>query len=412
MSAAPVSTVPDDPFAHLNPEQRSAVDHDIGIQAGSSRPLLVLAGAGHAHARVLRDFALEPAPNNSGIEIILVTPSPLAPYSGMVPGWMAGHYTWDECCIDFAHLCRRAGATLRIGMVGAIDLQASSVRLESGEQLPYDVLSLDIGSTATPPPANGLALLPMRPLAQLKERWNGLRATVRALPDGAAYRVLVVGGGAAGVETMLATRRQLAQWAPRVVLECVLATQGNTLLPALAGAAGTKIEAHLRKHGMRVVYGFEAQRCDAAGVVSADGARLDADVVLWATGAQAHAMPHASGLACDGAGFIRVDSALRSVSHPNVFASGDCASCASPVPKAGVFAVRMGPVLSHNLRACLEAQPLRTYAPQRRNLVLLGTGGEHAVAAWGPFSWQGDWVWRWKRRIDLRFLQQYNGASH
>ncbi len=368
---------------------------------------LVLVGAGHAHARVLLDFAQRPS---TGIAITMVSPTPLAPYSGMVPGWMAGHYQWDECCIDFAHLCRLAGATLHIGMASAIDERASTLHLASGGQLTYDALSLDIGSTASTPGEADM-LLPMRPLSRLQKRWESLRAHVCALPAGAACRVLVVGGGAAGAESILAAKRQLAQWAPHVLFDYVLATQADTLLPSLAQSAAGKVGAHLARHAIRVVHGFEAARVDHAGVGSADGARLPADVILWATGAKAHAWPAASGMALDGGGFIKVDEHLRSVSHPNIFAAGDCASFDDAVPKAGVFAVRMGPVLADNVRALLEERPLRKFIAQKRYLVLLGTGGEHAVAAWGPFSWQGRWVWRWKRRIDLRFLAQYNSAA-
>ena len=109
---------------------------------------LVLVGAGHAHAQVLLDWLHAPLADT---ELTLVSPTALAPYSGMVPGWMAGHYRWDECCIDFARLCRRAGATLRIGMATGIDPAASELRIDDGDKLSYDALSLDIGSTAAPP---------------------------------------------------------------------------------------------------------------------------------------------------------------------------------------------------------------------------------------------------------------------
>ena len=367
---------------------------------------LLLVGAGHSHAKVLFDLASDKA---GDIEVTLVSPEPLAPYSGMVPGWMAGHYRWEECCVDFAHLCRRAGATLRIDRASAIDLPGSRLRLASGASLPYDVLSLDIGSTSAPPGVASSRLLPMRPLAALRERWEALRATVSSQPAGASLRVVMIGGGAAGTESMLAVRHQLAQWAPGVAFDYVLATHGSALLPQLAAGAGRAIAASLRQHGVRVVHGFAAEHIDDAGVRSSDGRMLGADVVLWAAGPQAHAWPGASGLAHDD-GFVKVDSMLRSVSHPNVFAAGDCASFDQPLPKAGVFAVRMGPVLSHNLQAALRGGELKTFFPQRRHLVLLGTGDAHAVAAWGPFSWQGKWVWRWKQGIDRTFINRYNRA--
>lgn len=368
---------------------------------------LVLVGAGHAHARVLLEFARHPM---TEVDVVLINPAALAPYSGMVPGWMAGHYQWDECCIDFARLCRVAGATLRLAVVGTIDPAARVLWLDDGAQLHFDLLSLDIGSTTTPPSSEVLPVMPMRPLGALKRRWEELRTTVTGLPPGARFRVVVVGGGAAGVETVLAARRQLMRWAPHVQFDWVLANNGGRLLPALAAAAGSMIERHLEAQGIDTVSSFAATRFDGSTVISRNGRHLDADFVMWAGGAQAHRLASETGLECDADGFVRVDAHLRSLSHPAVFAAGDCASLLPALPKAGVFAVRMGPILAHNLRAALNDGPMKPYQAQRRNLVLLGTGGDHAVAAWGPFAWQGNWVWRWKRRIDQGFLQQYNDA--
>jgi len=366
---------------------------------------LVLIGAGHAHAQVLLDLA---STGNSGVDVVVVSPTPLALYSGMVPGWLAGHYDWDQCCIDFAHLCRLAGAALKTDMATGIDPARSRVQLASGEQIGYDLLSLDIGSTATPPAGDHVEVLPMRPLDQLNKRWSALRETVRSLPAEASYRVLMIGGGAAGTESVLAAQRQLAQWAPLVRFEFALATEGNALLPGLASGAGKRITTHLSERAIRCVYDFTAERVEGDRVISRDGRTLATDALLWAAGAKAHAWPAGSGLALDAAGFIQVDQTLRSVSHAHIFAAGDCASFATPLAKAGVFAVRMGPVLAHNLRTALRGMALKAYIPQRRYLVLIGTGDENAVAAWGPLSWQGKWVWRWKQRIDKRFLEKYN----
>lgn len=366
---------------------------------------LVLVGAGHAHARVLLEFAQRGVAN---LEVLLVSPAARAPYSGMVPGWLAGHYRWDECCIDFAHLCGRAGASLRIDTATAIDAARSEVRLASGDRLAYDWLSLDIGSTLAPPVSQRMTVLPMRPLAALYARWQALRETVHKLEAGAVYRVLMVGGGAAGVESVLAAQRQLTQWASQVRFQFTLATQGDTILPGLAAGAARRLDEHLADRSITTVNGFSAERLEQDAVISSAAHALHADAVLWATGAQAYAWPADSGLATDVRGFIRIDAALRSISHQNIFAAGDCAVGQPPLPKAGVYAVRMGPILAHNLRAAVHGEPLQPYEPQRRFLVLIGTGGAHAVAAWGPLSWQGAWVWRWKQRIDRRFVAGYN----
>ena len=125
--------------------------------------------------------------------------------------------------------------------------------------------------------------------------------------------------------------------------------------------------------------------------------------------------------------FIRVDAQLRSVSHPQVFAVGDCAHWSGDapaagttgaraddgagLPKAGVYAVRMGPVLARNLRAALGQGAPVDYRPQRRFLALLATADRQAIAAWNGWSAQGPrlgrWLWRWKDRIDRGFLRRF-----
>jgi len=134
-------------------------------------------------------------------------------------------------------------------------------------------------------------------------------------------------------------------------------------------------------------------------------------LVLWATGAEAHPWQRSAAtrgsLSVGPQGFIRIDRQLRSVSHPEIFAVGDCAQWETPLPKAGVFAVRMGPILSHNLRAVFGVGALQTFVPQRHFLMLLSTGNGRAIGSRGPFGFQGRWVWSLKNYIDQSFVQRF-----
>ena len=358
---------------------------------------LVLVGAGHAHARVLADWARAPVP---GVELCVVSPGSLAPYSGMVPGWLAGHYTFDAICIDFAALAARSGARLVIDEVVSLDADRRALSLKSGASLGYDLLSLNVGSTLTPPHVPGTRVLALRPLGELRNAWDDTLAELAALPPGRLVRVTAVGGGAAGVESLLALHHRLRAMQSGRAVQSVLVSRSEALLPGAASGAVQAMRRALANAGVRLQLGtdFDPSHADAP------------DLVLWATGAEAHGWQRASGLAVNGAGFIRVDAQLRSLSHANVYAAGDCAAWSPPLPKAGVFAVKMSPVLSHNLRAALGGGTAQAYEPQRRYLSLLATGGRHAVASWGGWSAEGAWVWRWKDRIDRRFLRRF-GAS-
>lgn len=369
---------------------------------------LVLVGAGHAHAEVIRELALR---RSERLQVVVVSPHSAAPYSGMMPGWLAGHYDWDECCIDIAHLCTRAGATLVLDTVTGIDTGRTQVMVGSGKRLDFDYLSLDIGATLRPPDAAGMLTLPMRPLDHLKHRWEHLLDTVSRLPDGATYHLLMVGGGAAGVESVLAAQHRLTRLAPSRHLRFSLATHGDTLIPGQSRIAARLLRKQLEQRGIAIHFDFSADRIDDGQVVGHSGEAIGSDAVLWATGAEAHAWPQDSGLALDARGFVRVDRTLRSQSHPAIFAAGDCAGWELHLPKAGVYAVRMGPVLARNLFAVAAGKSLETFRPQHRHLVLIGTGDAHAVASWSALGWQGKWVWRWKQRIDRRFIARYNGPA-
>jgi pyridine nucleotide-disulfide oxidoreductase family protein len=364
----------------------------------TSMKRLVLAGGGHAHAQVLLDWARAPLP---GVDLVVVSPQALAPYSGMVPGWLSGAYRFEEIVIDFPALCRAAGARWLQGELHALDPARRRLRLGSGEELGYDCLSLNIGSTLNPPAAPGTPLVSMRPLAQLRAVFEPLLERWSADASDRPFHVTAVGGGAAGFESLLAVMARLRALRPGRCVHGHLVTRGQALLPGLSGAARRAALQALHRAGatLQLDTGWD------------EAIAKNSDLVLWATGAEAHAWQRDAArrgaLAVSERGFIRIDAQLRSVSHPQVFAVGDCAEWHAPLPKAGVYAVRMGPVLTHNLRAALGAGALQTYRPQHQFLALLATGDGSAIASRGWFGAQGRWAWRWKDHIDRRFVARF-----
>jgi pyridine nucleotide-disulfide oxidoreductase family protein len=377
--------------------------------APPTRPRLVLVGAGHAHAQVLRDCARAPVP---GVELVLVSPARWAPYSGMVPGWLAGHYRFDEIVVDAAALARAAGARWIEDEVRSLDASAQTLQLARGEVLDWTLLSLNIGSTLRPPAwlaaQPGLRLLPLRPLGGLHRAWEALQHDTA--PPAA---VAAVGGGAAGVESLLAVLWRLRRRWPGAALPAHLFQREDRLLPALPPRAARAAAAALARAGVSLHLGapFAAEQA-AALAATAGPAGASAPLLLWATGAQPHRWPVAGGLAADAAGFVAVDAALRSVSHPSVFAVGDGAGFTPPLPKAGVYAVRMGPLLARNLRAALAGRPLQPYRPQRAALALLALGDRQALATRGGWTLAGGpllgrALWHWKDHIDRGFIDGF-----
>ena len=364
---------------------------------------LILVGAGHAHAQVLKAWASAP---RSDVELVLVSPHALAPYSGMVPGWLSGVYRYDEIVIDFVQLAARAGARWICAEIDSMDPDRQSISLSNGQSLGYDWLSLNVGSTLQPSTdALCAQMLPMRPLADLYQRYETLLSHWRSEADDQPLRVVAVGGGAAGFESLLAVLRRLRQERPDRVVQGLLMTSGSRVLP--------DYPARVQRVALRTLYdaGVDVQ----VNTVWHDSRDQGSDWILWATGAQSHAWqrdPARRGaLAVSAEGYVLIDAQLRSVSHPNIFAVGDCAQWTPALPKAGVYAVRMGPVLSYNLHAALNRSSLRNYQPQRRFLSLLATADGRAIASRGCWTWSGRWAWYLKNDIDRRFIRRFSAAD-
>ena len=366
---------------------------------------LVLVGAGHANAQLLKHFIDHPDPR---VSITVVTPTTLAPYSGMVPGWLSGAYDFSEICIDFNALARAANAALRLDEIASLDPDRQIARLSSGSELFYDVLAVNVGSTLRPPSLQDGRLLSLRPLGRLRNVWDGLLDELRLNESQQPLVVTAVGGGAAGIEAVLASVAKLRALQPGRDIAGRLVTRSSDILPGFPRRTKSLARLALQRCGISVVTNTEFT----------PEFEKDSDIVLWATGAQAHDWHSASGLKLSDRGFIQVDRYLRSVSHSNVFAVGDCAEWSEPLPKAGVYAVRMGPYLTHNVRVALNSGGvLREYRPQRHFLVLLATGDGRAIGSrgrvgLGASALIGKLMWRWKDHIDRTFIDQFRLEDH
>jgi pyridine nucleotide-disulfide oxidoreductase family protein len=362
---------------------------------------LVLLGGGHTHLHVLTAIAREPMP---GVQVVLVTPHPRQIYSGMVPGWVAGHYTLDECSIPLEPLARAAKVELAQSAAVALDTKERTVTLADGRVAEYDVLSLDIGATvdreAIPGAReHGLFLRPLEHFVQLFDRVPGLAAD-RVLD------VVVIGGGAAGFEIALAVHHRLNGAGVERARVCLVSGDA-TVLPGFSPNARQRAVAQLRRARITVM-NQKVVEVAAAQVQLDNGARLVCDVPLLALPAVAYPWLKDSGLAVDARGFVSTTATLQSTSHAEVFAAGDVAARNDrALPRSGVFAVRAGPALAMNLRRRLAGGELMPWQPRERSLYLLSCGDRRAIASWDNLSAQGRWVWWWKDRIDRGFVGSF-----
>jgi pyridine nucleotide-disulfide oxidoreductase family protein len=353
---------------------------------------LVLLGGGHAHLFVLEAFARE----QPDAVVSLITPDALTPYSGMMPGVIAGHYDYRQACIDLAPLAARAGCALRLDAAVSLDAAQRQIRLASGEVIDYDLLSIDTGSTPRIPDLPGADTCghPVKPIGQLLDSWHTARA---------ARSAAVVGAGAAGVEIIMALHHRQ----PR--MRCTLIDRAPCLLDGLPVRLQRRVTAELERQRIEVVPDARVSGIDGDALRLEDGRSIPSQFTVWATGAAPPAWLRGSGLALDPRGFIATGPTLQSLSHPEVFAAGDVATIIdSPRPKSGVFAVRAGPPLAANLLRAARGDTLQPWTPQTHALLLLACGRRHAIASRGGWALQGDWLWRWKDRIDQAFMRRFD----
>ncbi len=372
---------------------------------------IVLIGGGHSHVGVLRRFAMRPLP---GLRLTVICTDTDTPYSGMLPGYIAGHYDFDAVHIDLRRLAEFAGARYFRDEVIGVDRVARQVRCRQRPPVPYDVLSINIGSTPQLARVDGAAehAVPVKPIRRFNERWLALLGRVRA--HAGTTTIAVVGAGAGGVELTLAMQHRLrgelvALGRDPDELRFHLFSASASILPTHNAAVRSVFERVLAERDVTLHRHCEVVEVAAGHLQVRSGETLAADEVVWVTQAGGAPWLRETGLALDGEGFIRVRNTLQSETDPLIFAAGDCASLIDrPLEKAGVFAVRMGKPLAENLRRIVLRQPLLAYRPQRRWLALISTGDRHAVASRGRLFAHGDWVWRWKDWIDRRFMRRFS----
>ncbi len=380
------------------------VDRNAHTNAHVGPRQLVLLGAGHAHLQVLQHLSIHPLP---GLQVTLVAPHPRQVYPAMVPGFVAGHYTLDDCCIPLDGLVRRSGVRWLQNHVRLLNAQTQSFTLDDGQTLHFDWLSVNTGAAQNREqleqdmPGSRTHALFVRPLEAFGSHWP----RIAEMGDSRALRIAVIGGGAAGVELALAVRHRL----PDAALTLVCGP--HPLLGNFPAAVQQRLARILKAHRITVLHDV-ALAINAETVQLGCGAALACDVPLLATGVQAPSWLADSGLALDDAGFIAVDMYQRSTSHSRVFAAGDISTrIDQALARSGVYAQRAGLALARNLASAVANQALTPHMPDHRSLSLVTCGERYAVGSWGNYSAQGRWVWWLKNWLDRRHVARFCAAK-
>jgi len=358
---------------------------------------VVLIGGGHAHALVLRKWAMKPV---VGARLTMINPGATAPYTGMLPGFVAGHYERSELDINLVKLARFAGARLVFGAVSDIDRAAKTITVAGRPAIPYDLCSLDIGINSAMPEVAGFDAFgtAAKPLDRFAAAWT---AFVESQTSTQAS-VAVIGGGVGGCELAMAMAHRLSAVG---VEPAVTVIDASTVLSGLGQRARRDIRDTMTAAGIRILENCDVQKVTAEGVLCGPEV-VAADFVVGAAGARPY--PWLSELGLDmHEGFVEITPTLQTTSDPAVFAVGDCAHMGfAPRPKAGVFAVRQAPVLFDNIHALLTDKKLETYEPQSDYLKLISLGSKSAAADKYKRLVKGRALWQLKNKIDQDFMRK------
>ncbi len=346
----------------------------------------------------------------AGIRLTVVLDTPIAVYSGMVPGFIAGQYRADELEIDVVPLARRAGARVILSAAARVDAGASRIELDGRPPIPYDYASLDVGSTVAGLDLPGVRdnALPTRPISRCVARFDDFLSSLGPERAVRSVRLVVVGGGVGGVEIAFTLGERLRRQGVAHV-ETTLLHEGDRILPGAAASLARRAEERGASRGIEFRCGVRVVSAEPERVHLSDGSALPYDLLVWVTGAVGTRVIRDSDLPLEERGFVETRSTLQVVGVDNLFAVGDCATLVDfpTTPKAGVYAVRQGPFLADNLVAIASRKPLRKYRPQSDFLAILNLGDGTAIGSkWGR-SFEGEWVMRLKDYIDRRFVHRF-----
>lgn len=360
-----------------------------------------LIGGGHSHVLLIRRWAMNPLP---GVRLTLVSTDSQTPYSGMLPGFIAGHYSVDEIHIDLRVLCNWANVRFIEHSMADLDLESRLVRFDDRPPMEFDVLSLDTGSTPDLSVDGAREhSTPVKPVYNFSNRWKKIVSRIES-ENSKKIKIGVVGSGAGGFELITAMRHAL----PNDAAECYWFIRGDSPLKGRPAKVGTLALESARRQGIHVLTGVDIINVNNRELVAADNRKFEVDEILWCTSAIGPAWAKNAGFTLDARGFISTNAHLQSVSHEYVFATGDIGTqIDTPSSKAGVYAVRQAPILFENIKRYLLRRPLKKYSPQKDFLSLMATGDKRAIASRGPFAIEADWVWRWKDHIDRTFMNRF-----
>lgn len=368
---------------------------------------IVLVGAGHTNLHIVRMWRMKPIPD---ARLTLVSPFGKATYSGMLPGTLSGQYDDREMEIDLYRLTAACGVTLITANMTGLDAGQSLLQLDDRPPLPFDLASIGIGSV----PAgreiwrDNPQVLSIKPMPTFLDRFEQRfeQCGGSTTDTGTVAEITVVGAGAAGVEVAFCLEALMERRAISAKLSLIDAH--DDILPGYLPKTVALARQEFERRGVDLLTGKRVTAVRDGAIHFDDGSQRRTRLVIWAVAAAPPDVLAAVDLPKADDGFLAVRKTQQTTAEKPVFVVGDTATRVDdPVPKAGVYAVREGPVLWENLNRWVAGKPLQSYEPQRGFLSLLNTGDGRAIGQYKGFAVHNRWMWKLKNHIDRKFMRKH-----
>ena len=367
---------------------------------------VVFIGGGHSHGIALKEWVKKKV---TGVKVTLISNVKYTPYSGMLPGFMAGYYRYEDIHINLEKLAKFADIDLIIDQVINIEPEQKKVICQSGNIINFDVLAINIGSTPQNPQIKGANLytIAAKPVPYLLEKWQKIVTFCEENPS-SPITLTIIGGGAGGVELSLNMHHRLSHIVEPEKLTINLIHRGKKILSQQNQRTSNLLTHILNHRKINLYLQTEIDEVKAKEVVTKSGEKISSDYTFLVTNVQPASWLKHNKIMTDQKGFILVKNTLQTINYKNIFATGDIATIHNfPHPKAGVFAVRQGKPLFKNICRYLSNKPLITYTPQQKYLSIIGTGDQKAVAIWDVISCRSPLLWSLKEWLDFNFMNQF-----
>ncbi|MBL1210031.1 FAD-dependent oxidoreductase [Geminocystis sp. GBBB08] len=367
---------------------------------------LVFIGGGHSHAIALYLWGKKPI---SGVNVTLISDVKNTPYSGMLPGYLGGYYTYEQTHINLEKLAKFAKIKLIIDSVIDIDIKHKKVIGRWGNQVDFDLLSIDIGSTPKNREIQGANLytIPAKPVHFLIEKWQEIIKKTQLNPS-KKLTLNIIGGGAGGVELAINIYQKLNNILTPNKLKINLIHKREQILSNQNQWASYKLTEILKSKKINLYLNTVVKIVNEDSLITESGLKITGDYHFLVTQASTPLWLKNSSIATDQEGFILIKDTLQTLNYDFIFATGDIATMINySRPKAGVFAVKQGKPLFENISNFLKNKPLKFYHPQKHYLNIIGIGNQSAVAIWGNIAWESPILWHFKQYLDQTFIKYF-----